>query len=113
MSAPKKGDIVLLEFTPQSGHEQGGKRPAVVLSEYEFNRVTGFAIFCPITSQKKGYPFEVKVTGAKRTTGVILSDQIKSLDWRARNAKVVDNVDKVCLSKIKTLILPILGWLQS
>ena len=80
---PEPGDIVWLEFNPQAGHEQAGHRPALVLSQRAYNEKTGLGIFCPITSKVKGYPFEVLLKG-KKISGVILSDQVKSLDWRAK-----------------------------
>jgi mRNA interferase MazF len=80
---PERGDIVWLDFTPQAGHEQHGKRPAVVLSPQTYNKKAGLALFCPITTKHKGYPFEVKIdTGT--INGVVLSDQVKSLDWQKR-----------------------------
>ncbi|MBI5879789.1 MAG: endoribonuclease MazF [Chloroflexi bacterium] len=85
--APKRGDIVWLTFTPQAGHEQAGRRPAVVLSPEPYNRKVGLAILCPITSQRKGYPFEVEIPAGLPVSGVILSDQVKCLDWRARDAE--------------------------
>jgi len=91
-NCPARGDVVILDFNPQSGHEQAGKRPAIVISDDLFNQVTGFAVVCPITNQTKGYPFEVVVRGTNKTTGVVLADQFKSLDWKARNAHVVDKV---------------------
>lgn len=84
---PKRGDVVWLSFEPQTGHEQAGHRPALTLSPEAYNRKVGLAIFCPITSQTKGYPFEVPLPIGLKATGVVLSDQVKSLDWRARNAK--------------------------
>ncbi len=84
---PKRGDIVWLSFTPQSGHEQAGLRPALTLSPEEYNRKVGLALFCPITSQVKGYPFEVPLPSGLNASGVVLSDQVKSLDWQARDAK--------------------------
>jgi mRNA interferase MazF len=83
---PKRGDIVWLTFTPQAGHEQAGHRPALVLSPEPYNRKTGLAILCPITSRLKGYPFEVELPGDLEVTGAVLSDQAKSLDWQARKA---------------------------
>ncbi len=83
---PQRGDAVWLNFTPQSGHEQAGRRPAVVLSPGSYNGITGLAILCPITSQVKGYPFEVAIPSGLRLTGVVLADQVKSVDWRARDA---------------------------
>lgn len=84
---PKRGDVVWLSFEPQAGHEQAGHRPALTLSPEAYNRKVGLAIFCPITSQTKGYPFEVPLPSGLKATGVVLSDQVKSLDWQARNAK--------------------------
>ena len=81
---PERGDIVWLDFNPQIGHEQMGKRPALVISPFDYNAKVGLAIFCPITSQKKGYPFEVNIKN-KKIDGVVLSDQIKSLDWKKEN----------------------------
>lgn len=83
---PDRGDVVWLDFDPQAGHEQRGKRPALVLSPRRYNEKVGLALLCPITSQVKGYPFEVKIS-EKKISGVVLSDQIKSLDWRARKVK--------------------------
>jgi mRNA interferase MazF len=105
---PERGDIVWLEFTPQSGHEQAGRRPALVVSPKDYNRKVGLALFCPITSSVKGYPFEVPVPEGDRIKGVVLSDQIKSLDWRSRNATMIsrapsDVVDEV-MAKIGTLL---------
>jgi mRNA interferase MazF len=82
---PGPGDLVWLEFNPQAGHEQAGRRPALVVSAKDYNRKTGLALFCPVTSQVKGYPFEVRLDGMQ-IGGVILADQVKSLDWRARKA---------------------------
>lgn len=76
---PKRGDIVWLTFNPQAGH-----RPALVLSPEAYNRKVGLALFCPITSQVKGYPFEVQIPSGHPITGVVLADQVKSLDWKAR-----------------------------
>lgn len=81
---PHRGDIVWLSFDPQVGHEQAGHRPALVLSSERYNRKVGLALFCPISTQKKGYPFEVAVPADLEVAGVILSDQVKSLDWKAR-----------------------------
>ena len=85
---PERGDIVWLNFNPQSGHEQRGKRPAVVLSPGDYNAKTGLGLFCPITSKIKNYPFEVKIESQK-ITGVALSDQIKSLDWKTRDIELI------------------------
>jgi len=81
---PKRGDVVWLTFNPQAGHEQSGHRPALVLSPESYNRKVGLALFCPITSHIKGYPFEVRIPHGHKVDGVILADQVKSLDWKAR-----------------------------
>ena len=84
---PERGDIVWLTFDPQAGHEQAGRRPAVVLSPSIYNARAGLAIFAPITSQVKGYPFEAPVPDGLPVEGVVLSDQARSLDWRSRRAE--------------------------
>lgn len=84
---PERGDLVWLTFHPQAGHEQAGRRPAVVLSPAAYNGKVGLALLCPITSRTKGYPFEVPLPDGSPVHGVVLADQIKSLDWRARRAE--------------------------
>jgi len=83
---PERGDVVWITLHPQAGHEQAGRRPAVMLSPAAYNGKVGLAILCPITSRVKGYPFEVIIPEGIDAAGVILADQVKSLDWRARNA---------------------------
>lgn len=104
--APDRGDVVWLNFTPQSGHEQAGKRPALVLSPRSYNEKVGLAIFCPVTSQVKGYPFEVLLNG--KIKGAILSDQIRSLDWVARNSEYIEKaapeIVAEVLSRVQTLL---------
>jgi mRNA interferase MazF len=105
---PGRGDMVWLDFTPQSGHEQRGRRPAVVISPRSYNAKTNLALFCPITSHVKGYPFEVSVQSRSKINGVILSDQIKSLDWKTRNAEFIDCLDEETMdeliAKVRSLI---------
>lgn len=85
---PVSGDVVWIDFNPQAGHEQAGRRPAVVLSPWTYNRQRrGLAIFCPITTKRQNSPFEVVIPDNLPVTGVILVDQIKSMDWRQRNAE--------------------------
>lgn len=84
---PARGDVVWITFNPQAGHEQAGRRPALVLSPSYYNGRAGLAIVCPITNQIKGYPFEVVIPRGLKVTGVILSDQARSLDWRARQSE--------------------------
>ncbi len=86
---PQRGDVVWIALNPQAGHEQAGRRPALVLSPAAYNGKVGLAILCPITNQIKGYPFEVVVPDGLAVTGAILSDQVKSLDWRARDAELI------------------------
>ncbi len=83
---PKRGDVVWITFNPQASHEQAGHRPALVISPESYNRKAGLALMCPITSQVKGYPFEVSVPHGYKIDGVILADQVKNLDWKARKS---------------------------
>jgi mRNA interferase MazF len=89
---PARGDLVWLQFAPQAGHEQVGHRPALVISPGSYNRRVGLAVCCPITSQVKGYPFEVLVPAGLGVEGAVLSDQIKNLDWRVRKARRIATV---------------------
>lgn len=84
---PERGDLVWLNFDPQAGHEQAGRRPAFVLSPTSYNGKTGLMLCCPITTKVKGYPFEVALEGNSQVRGVILADQVKSLDWQVRKAE--------------------------
>ena len=97
---PDRGDVVWLTFTPQAGHEQAGHRPALVLSPRSYNEKTGLGLFCPITSKVKGYPFEVTLPAKSPVNGVVLSDQIKSLDWRARRARFASHAPRKVLSEV-------------
>jgi mRNA interferase MazF len=106
---PARGDVVWITFNPRAGHEQAGRRPALVLSPSSYNRKVGLAILCPITSQVKGYPFEVTIASGSKLGGVILADQVKSLDWRIRKAEFIcklsgETTDEV-LDKLGTLLL--------
>lgn len=108
MYVPERGDAVWIDFNPQAGHEQAGRRPAIVLSPAAYNRRLGLAVLCPITSQKKGFPFEVNIPTGLKVTGVVLSDHVKNLDWRARNATLITKLpafvtDEV-LKKLRTLL---------
>ena len=102
---PDRGDIVWLQFDPQSGHEQAGRRPAFVVSPRAYNRKVGLALFCPISSLVKGYPFEVVLPKGGKVQGAILSDQMKSLDWRARKAARFDRVSDDVVQEVTGLIL--------
>ncbi len=105
---PERGDVVWITLNPQAGHEQAGRRPAVVLSPAAYNGKVGLAILCPITSQIKGYPFEVRIPGELAITGVILADQVKNLDWRARRAEFAGTLPAATvaevLQKLNTLL---------
>ncbi len=98
--SPDRGDLVWLSFDPQTGHEQKGRRPAIVLSPKAYNQKVGLALMCPVTNRIKGYPFEVILPDSCEIHGVVLSDQVKSLDWRARNAEIVCNVSEEIISEI-------------
>ena len=104
---PERGEIVWLHFTPQAGHEQAGHRPALVISPRSYNRRVGLALFCPVTSQVKGYPFEVVLPPGLEAEGAILSDQVKSLDWRVREAKRVCAVPPEVLEETIAKILAV------
>ena len=105
---PDRGDIVWLQFNPQAGHEQAGHRPALVLSPASYNRRSGLMLCCPMTSQRKGYPFEVVIAVDTDRESVVLADQVKSLDWKVRKAvkKGTASVDVIAetLSKLQTLL---------
>lgn len=105
---PERGDIVWLNFTPQAGHEQAGHRPALVLSPARYNRASGLMLCCPMTTQLKGYPFEVPVEAPGGVPGAVLADQIKSVDWRARRARrkgrAAINVVSDVLARIQVLL---------
>ena len=104
---PERGDVVWINFDPQSGHEQKGKRPAIVISPKEYNKKVGLGLFCPITSKIKNYPFEVNIS-IKKINGVVLSDQIKSFDWRTREiefiAKETPEKTEEIISKLSVLL---------
>jgi len=106
---PDRGDVVWLDFTPQAGHEQAGRRPALVLSPAAYNIKTGLMLCCPVTSRVKGYPFEVPITPLTGSvTGVALADQVRCLDWRSRNASQLASVTSQCVldvsAKVKRLL---------
>jgi mRNA interferase MazF len=105
---PERGDLVWLTFDPQAGHEQAGRRPAVVLSPSAYNGRTGLAVFVPVTRQIKGYPFEVPLPPDMPMTGAVPADQIKNFDWRARHIKRIavlpDKVVKEIVARASLLI---------
>lgn len=107
---PDRGDAVWISMNPQAGHEQAGRRPALVISPLAYNRKVGLAIMCPITRQVKGYPFEVVIAAREGVGGAVLSDQVKSLDWRERRAELIcrlpDKTVAEVLDKLLTLLNP-------
>ena len=106
---PERGDAVWITLNPQAGHEQAGRRPAFVLSPQAYNGKVGLAIFCPITSQVKGYPFEVTIPEGEAVTGVILSDQVKSLDWRVRRAESICALPRQTVSEVLARLAALLS----
>lgn len=105
---PDRGDLVWLTFSPQAGHEQAGRRPALVLSPASYNRKVGLLVACPVTGRSKGYPFEVALPSGLPVAGVVLADQLRSLDWRVREAELIcrapDEVVAEALAKSVTLL---------
>ena len=104
---PDAGDIVWLNFTPQTGHEQAGHRPALVLSPASYNGKTSLAVCCPLTTQIKNYPFEVLIGGSPPS--VVLADQVKSLDWRSRNARRKGRVTADQLAEVRAKVRALIG----
>lgn len=97
---PDRGEVMWITLNPQAGHEQAGRRPALVLSPAAYNSRVGLTILCPITNQEKGYPFEVRIPAGLKVTGVILSDQVKSLDWRVRQAVLIDMLPEAVVAEV-------------
>ncbi len=109
--APERGDVVWITLQPQAGHEQAGRRPALVVSPLAYNRKVGLALLCPITGRAKGYPFEVAIPRGLPVRGVVLADQVKSLDWRARHAELLCELGEATTSKAIQRIGTLLGGL--
>ena len=101
---PKKGDFVAVTFDPQSGHEQKGRRPALVVSNTLFNDQTGLAIVCPLTATDRGYPFHVAVTDNSRIKGFVMVEQVKSLDYNAREAKNIGKASDDLLDEVLSIL---------
>lgn len=110
---PSRGDVVWVSLSPQAGHEQAGRRPALVVSPAAYNGKVGLAVLCPITSRVKGYPFEVRLPPGLDVSGAVLSDQVKSLDWRARRARFICRLPAPAtlevLEKLGALLSPAQG----
>lgn len=98
---PDRGDLLWLTFDPQPGHEQAGRRPAVVLSPAKYNRATGLALVVPVTSSRKGYPFEVDLPAALAVSGTVLADHMKNLDWKARKAELIATLPPDLVEQIR------------
>jgi mRNA interferase MazF len=107
---PDTGDFIWLTFDPQAGREQAGRRPALVLSPRIYNARSGLALVCPITNQAQGYPFEVVVPVGHGTTGVILSDHIRSVDWKVRRAEKVGRCPGEAVDEVRARLAPLLGY---
>lgn len=101
---PKQGDIIAITFNPQSGHEQKGRRPAYVVSKELFNRSTGLAIVCPITSTDRGFPFHVPIPKESSLTGFIMVEQVKSVDFNSRRAKRIERGNNKLLSDVLSIL---------
>lgn len=106
---PEAGDLVWLTFDPQSGREQRGRRPAVILSPRVYNQRSELAVVCPITSKVKGRMFEVAVPSGRRIEGVVLANHLKSLDWKERKAQFAGKLDEETLAEIQERIRPLIG----
>ncbi len=109
VTPPERGDLVWLDFDPQAGHEQAGHRPALVLTRELYNRKAGLALVCPITSQAKGYPLEVSLPAGLKVSGVILADQVKNIDWRARRATVIARAPDAVVNDVLAKLLALLA----
>lgn len=105
---PDSGDLIWLDFTPQAGREQAGRRPAVVLSPRSYNEKTSLAVVCPVTSHAKGYPFEVLLPPGQMIKGVVLSDHLKNLDWRQRQAQKAGRIPRSTLEQVRARIAALL-----
>lgn len=107
-TVPSRGALVWLDFVPQAGREQSGRRPALILSPAPYNQKTGLALACPITSQAKGYPFEVPLPAGLPVSGVVLADHVKSIDWRARRAELIGDVGEATLGDVAGKLLTLI-----
>ena len=104
---PDRGEVVWINFSPQAGHEQAGRRPAIVLSPRSYNKPSGLALFCPVTNRAKGYPFEVRLPENAPVTGVVLVDQIRNFDWHERDVELIGELDTETLAEILARLRPL------
>jgi len=105
---PERGDLVWLEFTPHAGREQAGRRPALVVSKAEYNGRSGLMLCCPVTSRRRGLPFEVALPAGGKVGGVVLSDHAKSVDWRARWAKLIEAASPEVMREVRARLLALI-----
>jgi mRNA interferase MazF len=101
---PKKGDFIAVTFDPQAGHEQKGRRPALVVSNTLFNEQTGLAVVCPLTSTDRGYPFHVAITDSPNVKGFVMVEQVKSIDYRARQVKLIGKASDDLLDEVLSIL---------
>jgi mRNA interferase MazF len=101
---PHRGDLIALTFDPQSGHEQKGRRPALVISHYLFNKHTGLAIVCPITTTRRDFPFHMQIAGCPEVTGFVMVEQVKSIDFRARHARRIAGAPQPVLEEVLSIL---------
>lgn len=107
---PDSGDLIWLSFDPRAGREQAGHRPALVLSPIRYNRPSGLAVVCPITSRRKGYPFEVALPDGLPVAGVILADHVRSVDWQERRAERIGRASADTMTEVRRRLAPLLGF---
>ncbi len=109
MKAPERGDLVWIDFDPQSGREQAGRRPALVLTPSAYNRLVGLAVICPVTGQIKGYAFETALPPGLRVQGVVLADHVRSLDWRTRRAELICRAPAAVVEDVVAKVEALIG----
>ena len=107
-SVPERGDVLWMHMNPQAGHEQAGHRPVLVISPASYNGLRGMSVVCPISNQQKGYPFEVELPAGLPVSGVVLSDQMKNLDWRVRATGYLARVDEETVLRVVERFLPLI-----
>jgi mRNA interferase MazF len=106
---PRAGDLIWLDFDPQAGREQAGRRPALVLTPFSYNAKSSLAVVCPITGQKKGYPFEVDLPTGAKISGAILSDHLRSVDWERRHADFAGKIPGEVMRVVQERVAALLG----